>query len=75
LTITRSELIRTQNLIGAHWRDAAAARRFDVRDPADNSRITQVADSGRSMRATPPMRPTRRSRPGRRRRPASAPAC
>jgi succinate-semialdehyde dehydrogenase/glutarate-semialdehyde dehydrogenase len=46
LTITRSELIRTQNLIGAHWRDAAAARRFDVRDPADNSRITQVADSG-----------------------------
>ncbi|MDP2005712.1 MAG: NAD-dependent succinate-semialdehyde dehydrogenase [Rubrivivax sp.] len=39
-------LIRTQNLIGGAWQDAAEGRRFAVLNPADDSLITQVPDSG-----------------------------
>jgi succinate-semialdehyde dehydrogenase/glutarate-semialdehyde dehydrogenase len=46
LSITRDELIRSRNFIGARWTEAAERRVFDVVDPADNRRITQVADSG-----------------------------
>jgi succinate-semialdehyde dehydrogenase / glutarate-semialdehyde dehydrogenase len=46
LTLTRDELIRSSNHIAGRWMDAAEGRQFDVVDPADNARITQVADSG-----------------------------
>ena len=46
LSITRDELIRSRNFIGSRWTEAAEHRVFDVVDPADNRRITQVADSG-----------------------------
>jgi succinate-semialdehyde dehydrogenase/glutarate-semialdehyde dehydrogenase len=46
LSITRDELIRSRNFIGANWAEAVEHRLFDVVDPADNRRITQVADSG-----------------------------
>ncbi len=46
LTLTRDELIRSSNHIAGRWVDAVGGRKFDVVDPADNARITQVADSG-----------------------------
>jgi len=46
LTLTRDELIRSQNYIGGQWSDAADERTFEVLDPADDTRITQVANSG-----------------------------
>ena len=46
LTLTRDELIRSSNHIAGRWIDAAEGRQFDVVDPADNARITRVADSG-----------------------------
>jgi succinate-semialdehyde dehydrogenase/glutarate-semialdehyde dehydrogenase len=46
LTLTRDDLIRSRNFIGARWNAAVGGRVFDVRNPADGSRIAQVADSG-----------------------------
>jgi len=46
LALVRDELILSRNFIDGQWVEAGAAHRFDVRDPADNSRITQVPDSG-----------------------------
>lgn len=44
LSLTRADLIRTQHLIGARWTDASDRAQFDVLDPADNARITAVAN-------------------------------
>ena len=46
LTPTRDDLIRSHNFIGGHWRAGADGRSFDVLNPADDSRIAQVSDSG-----------------------------
>ena len=46
LNLTRADLIRTQNFIGGQWRRAASEALLAVTDPADDSRITQVPDSG-----------------------------
>lgn len=46
LSIQRDELIRSQNFIGAAWQAALDGAVFEVVDPADNRRITAVADSG-----------------------------
>ena len=46
LTLTRDDLIRSRNFIGSGWNNAAGGRIFDVRNPADGSRIAWVADSG-----------------------------
>src|SRR5258706_5789799 len=46
LTITRDDLVRSQNFIGAQWTDAADRRRFDVRDPANNARIAKAPAGG-----------------------------
>jgi succinate-semialdehyde dehydrogenase / glutarate-semialdehyde dehydrogenase len=43
LALTRGDLIRSHNFIAGRWTDARAS--FDVRDPADESLITQVPDS------------------------------
>ena len=45
LDLACGDLLRTQNFIGGRWTDAAAGDRFDVVNPADESRITKVADS------------------------------
>ncbi|MFG6441564.1 NAD-dependent succinate-semialdehyde dehydrogenase [Roseateles sp. LKC17W] len=45
LTLERSELLRTHNLIGGQWRDAAAGRQFAVTDPATAAVAAQVPDS------------------------------
>ena len=42
----RDELIRSQNYIAGRWCGAAGAALLDVLNPADDSRITQVPDSG-----------------------------
>ena len=46
LSLTRDDLIRTQNFIGGRWCAAATGALLAVTDPADDSRITQVQDSG-----------------------------
>ncbi len=42
----RTELIRSENLIGGQWLAAAGGERFAVTDPATGAVITRVADSG-----------------------------
>ncbi|ASW02657.1 NAD-dependent succinate-semialdehyde dehydrogenase [Paraburkholderia aromaticivorans] len=46
LTLTRSELIRPQNLIDGTWTGAADGARFAVTNPATGETIVEVADSG-----------------------------
>jgi succinate-semialdehyde dehydrogenase/glutarate-semialdehyde dehydrogenase len=46
LTLARDELIRSRNFIGGRWVEANKRRSFDVCDPADNSLIVRVPDSG-----------------------------
>jgi succinate-semialdehyde dehydrogenase/glutarate-semialdehyde dehydrogenase len=46
LDLSRSELLRTQNFIAGTWRAAASGRQFAVTNPADDSLIAQVPDSG-----------------------------
>ncbi len=46
LTLTRDELIRSQNFIDGRWCAAAAGGLLAVTDPADDSRIADVPDSG-----------------------------
>lgn len=46
LTLQRGDLIRTQNFIAGNWCDAGTGALLAVIDPADDSRITQVPDSG-----------------------------
>ncbi len=45
LTLTHAALLRSQNLIGPAWRDAATAQRLAVTDPATGAVIAHVADS------------------------------
>jgi succinate-semialdehyde dehydrogenase/glutarate-semialdehyde dehydrogenase len=45
LTLARTDLIRSQNFIGARWCDAASGDTLAVTDPADQRRITTVPDS------------------------------
>ena len=45
LKLTRSELLRTQNLIAGKWVDAAHGAHYPVTDPATGETITQVANS------------------------------
>ena len=46
LSLHRDELIRSSNFIGAAWVPAEGGRLFDVVDPADETLITRVPDSG-----------------------------
>ena len=46
LSLTRDDLIRTQNFIAGRWCAADTGALLAVCDPADDSRITQVQDSG-----------------------------
>ncbi|MFC6312523.1 succinate-semialdehyde dehydrogenase (NADP(+)), partial [Paraburkholderia dipogonis] len=46
LALTRSELIRPQNLIDGAWTGAADGARFAVTNPATGETIVEVADSG-----------------------------
>ena len=46
LDITRNDLIRSHNFIAGRWCAAADAAVFHVLNPADDTRITQVPDSG-----------------------------
>jgi succinate-semialdehyde dehydrogenase/glutarate-semialdehyde dehydrogenase len=46
LSLTRDDLIRTQNFIGGRWRAAGTGTLLAVNDPADDRPITQVQDSG-----------------------------
>src|SRR5690242_5853139 len=46
LSLGRSDLIRSQNFIAGKWCAADSGALLGVVDPADNSRITQVPDSG-----------------------------
>jgi succinate-semialdehyde dehydrogenase/glutarate-semialdehyde dehydrogenase len=46
LTLERDDLIRTQNFIAGNWCAAGTGVLLAVVDPADESRITQVQDSG-----------------------------
>ncbi|WP_322040406.1 NAD-dependent succinate-semialdehyde dehydrogenase [Burkholderia diffusa] len=46
LTLSRTELVRTANLIDGAWRDALDGRRFDVTDPATLETVAHAADSG-----------------------------
>src|SRR5262245_9244025 len=46
LTLGRTDLIRSQNFIAGKWCAAGSGALLGVVDPADNSRITQVPDSG-----------------------------
>jgi succinate-semialdehyde dehydrogenase/glutarate-semialdehyde dehydrogenase len=45
LNLARTDLIRSQNFIGARWCDAASGDTLDVTNPADQRRITTVPDS------------------------------
>jgi len=45
LSLTRDELIRSQNFIAGRWCDAADAALLPVLDPADDRPITRVPDS------------------------------
>ena len=45
LTLTRDDLIRTQNYIDGRWRGAEGGATLPVVDPADDSHITDVPDS------------------------------
>ncbi|MDN7908536.1 NAD-dependent succinate-semialdehyde dehydrogenase [Burkholderia diffusa] len=46
LTLSRTELVRTANLIDGTWRDALDGRRFDVTDPATLEIVAHAPDSG-----------------------------
>ncbi|AXK67818.1 MULTISPECIES: NAD-dependent succinate-semialdehyde dehydrogenase [Burkholderia] len=46
LTPSRTELVRTANLIDGAWRDALDGRRFAVTDPATLDAVADVPDSG-----------------------------
>ncbi|MBM7333712.1 NAD-dependent succinate-semialdehyde dehydrogenase [Alcanivorax marinus] len=46
MALADAGLLRAQSYIDGHWRDADGGARFPVRDPADRSLITQVADAG-----------------------------
>ncbi len=46
LTLTRDDLIRTQNFIDGRWCDSVAGGRLPVTDPADGRLIADVPDSG-----------------------------
>ncbi|MDR0240611.1 MAG: NAD-dependent succinate-semialdehyde dehydrogenase [Burkholderia sp.] len=46
LTLSRTELVRTANLIDGTWRDALDGRRFDVTDPATLETVAAAPDSG-----------------------------
>ncbi|RQR54751.1 NAD-dependent succinate-semialdehyde dehydrogenase [Burkholderia sp. Bp9126] len=46
LTLSRTELVRTANLIDGTWRDALDGRRFDVADPATLDIVARAPDSG-----------------------------
>ncbi|MBR7993376.1 aldehyde dehydrogenase family protein, partial [Burkholderia cenocepacia] len=46
LTLSRTELVRTANLIGGTWRDALDGRRFAVTDPATLETVAHAPDSG-----------------------------
>ncbi len=46
LTLTRPDLLCTQNFIAGEWRDASDAQRYVVEDPASNEIIAHVPDSG-----------------------------
>ncbi|WP_175775079.1 NAD-dependent succinate-semialdehyde dehydrogenase [Burkholderia anthina] len=45
LTLSRTELVRTANLIDGMWRDALDGRRFAVTDPATLDAVADVPDS------------------------------
>ncbi|WP_175853568.1 NAD-dependent succinate-semialdehyde dehydrogenase [Burkholderia anthina] len=45
LTLSRTELVRTANLIDGTWRDALDGRRFAVTDPATLDAVADVPDS------------------------------
>nr|WP_175800174.1 NAD-dependent succinate-semialdehyde dehydrogenase [Burkholderia anthina] len=45
LTLSRTELVRTANLIDGAWRDALDGRRFAVTDPATLDAVADVPDS------------------------------
>ncbi|WP_395599823.1 NAD-dependent succinate-semialdehyde dehydrogenase [Pseudomonas sp. B19125] len=45
LKLTRTDLIRTQNFIGGHWRTRDPEALLAVTNPADDSYISQVPDS------------------------------
>ncbi|WP_175720359.1 NAD-dependent succinate-semialdehyde dehydrogenase [Burkholderia anthina] len=45
LTLSRTELVRTANLIDGAWRDARDGRRFAVTDPATLDNVADVPDS------------------------------
>ncbi|MGT0194707.1 NAD-dependent succinate-semialdehyde dehydrogenase [Burkholderia pyrrocinia] len=45
LTLSRTELVRSANLIDGAWRDALDGSRFTVTDPATLDRVADVADS------------------------------
>ncbi|RQS65816.1 NAD-dependent succinate-semialdehyde dehydrogenase [Burkholderia sp. Bp8963] len=46
LTLSRTELLRTANLIDGAWRDALDGARFDVADPATLDTVARAPDSG-----------------------------
>jgi len=46
LTLSRTELVRSANLIDGAWRDALDGRRFTITDPATLERVADVPDSG-----------------------------
>ena len=46
LTLTRPDLLCTQNFIAGEWRDASDAQRYVVEDPSSNEIIAHVPDSG-----------------------------
>ena len=45
-TLSRTELVRTANLIDGTWRDALDGRRFDITDPATLETVASAPDSG-----------------------------
>ena len=45
-TLSRTELVRTANLIDGTWRDALDGRRFDITDPATLETVASAPDRG-----------------------------
>ncbi|VVE01486.1 succinate-semialdehyde dehydrogenase [Pandoraea horticolens] len=45
LELTRTELLRTQQMVDGEWQDAVTGRRFVVTNPATGQAIAQVADA------------------------------
>ncbi|EON14693.1 MULTISPECIES: NAD-dependent succinate-semialdehyde dehydrogenase [Pandoraea] len=45
LELTRTELLRTQQIVDGEWQDAVTGRRFVVTNPATGETIAQVADA------------------------------